>query len=166
MTQKSLPPFPIHSLTSLNIVIHCKSHRAIKVMSLPSFLDQQHLFAFLMSVARFCAWLLLLALIFLPLERLSALHPQKFFRKALIQDLGYYSRRWLVGNLAEHSLPELWNLPEHIAFRERVQSFDFSPCSQCGSCEYSEKNEEDCSNNKFPTCGGCLWAQGLYNVPK
>jgi MoaA/NifB/PqqE/SkfB family radical SAM enzyme len=76
-----------------------------------------------------------------------------------------YSRRWLVGNLAEHSLTELWNLPEHIAFRERVQSFDFSPCSQCGSCEYSEKNEEDCSNNKFPTCGGCLWAQGVIQCP-
>ena len=46
--------------------------------------------AFLMDAVRLCAWLLLLALIFLPLERLFALHPKKFFRKALAQDLGYY----------------------------------------------------------------------------
>ena len=66
---------------------------------MPSFLDQQHLLAFLMSVARLCAWLLLLALIFLPLERLFALHPQKFFRKALAQDLGYYFISGLVPGL-------------------------------------------------------------------
>ncbi len=66
---------------------------------MPSFLDQQHLLAFLMSVARLCAWLLLLAVIFLPLERLFALHPQKFFRKALAQDLGYYFISGLVPGL-------------------------------------------------------------------
>ena len=66
---------------------------------MPSFLDQQHLLAFLMSWVRLCAWLLLLALIFLPLERLFALHPQKFFRKALAQDLGYYFISGLVPGL-------------------------------------------------------------------
>jgi len=57
---------------------------------LPPFLDQQHLLQFTIEVARLCAWLLLLGLIFVPLERLFAVHPQKFFRKALVQDLGYY----------------------------------------------------------------------------
>src|SRR6266496_4067810 len=52
-----------------------------------------------MSVARLCAWLLLLAVIFLPLERLFALHPRKFFRKALAQDLGYYFISGLVPGL-------------------------------------------------------------------
>jgi sterol desaturase/sphingolipid hydroxylase (fatty acid hydroxylase superfamily) len=66
---------------------------------LPSFLDQQHILAFLMSAARLCAWLLLLALVFLPLERLFALHPQRFFRKALAQDLGYYFVSGLVPGL-------------------------------------------------------------------
>jgi len=66
---------------------------------LPSFLDQQHLLAFLMSVARLCAWLLLLAVIFLPLERLFALHPRTFFCKALAQDLGYYFISGLVPGL-------------------------------------------------------------------
>jgi sterol desaturase/sphingolipid hydroxylase (fatty acid hydroxylase superfamily) len=66
---------------------------------LPAFLDAQHLQAFLMSGARLCAWLLLLSVIFLPLERLFALHPQKFFRKALAQDLGYYFLSGLVPGL-------------------------------------------------------------------
>ena len=57
---------------------------------MPSFLDQQHLLQFTIEVARLCAWLLLLSLIFVPLEWLFAVHPQKFFRKSLAQDLGYY----------------------------------------------------------------------------
>ncbi|MEX0973885.1 MAG: hypothetical protein WD024_00830 [Bacillota bacterium] len=31
--------------------------------------------------------------------------------------------------------------------------------------EYSEKNQEDCTGNKFPTCGGCIWAQGVIQCP-
>ncbi len=66
---------------------------------MPSFLDPQHLLAFLVSVARLSAWLLLLTLIFLPLERLFGLHPKKFFRKGLVQDLGYYFVSGLVPGL-------------------------------------------------------------------
>jgi len=76
-----------------------------------------------------------------------------------------FSKRWAVGNVTERSLLDIWNTPEHIAFRERVQAFDFSPCATCGSCEWVEKNEEDCFGNKFPTCGGCLWAQGVIQCP-
>ncbi len=42
------------------------------------------------QVLRLCVWLVLLTLIFAPLERLFALHPQKFFRKAVLTDLCYY----------------------------------------------------------------------------
>ena len=76
-----------------------------------------------------------------------------------------YSRRYVVGNVTEKSLYDLWNDSEHIAFRERVQSFDFAPCTSCGGCELSVNNEEDCAGNPFPTCGGCLWAQGLIQCP-
>lgn len=37
-----------------------------------------------------CAWLVLLSLIFVPLERLFAQHPQKVLRKGLLLDLCYY----------------------------------------------------------------------------
>ncbi len=75
------------------------------------------------------------------------------------------SRRHQIGSLAESTLKQLWNEPEYVALRERVKNFDFSPCHICGGCELSEKNEEDCFGNPFPTCGGCLWAQGLIQCP-
>ena len=57
---------------------------------MPSFLDQQHLQAFLMTVVRLSAWLLLLAVIFLPLERLLAVHPRKILSKSLAGDIGFF----------------------------------------------------------------------------
>jgi hypothetical protein len=65
----------------------------------------------------------------------------------------------------ERSLAKLWYTPEHVAFRERVQVFDFSPCTICGGCDLADNNEEDCFGNVFPTCGGCLWAQGVIQCP-
>jgi MoaA/NifB/PqqE/SkfB family radical SAM enzyme len=73
--------------------------------------------------------------------------------------------RYVIGNVAEHSLSELWRLPEYVAFRQRVHEFDFSPCTFCGGCHLSEENKEDCFGNEFPTCGGCLWAQGVVQCP-
>ncbi len=75
------------------------------------------------------------------------------------------SRRHVVGNVNEHSMSELWSHPDYVALRERVQSFQFSPCAFCGGCDFSEANEEDCFGNTFPTCGGCLWAQGIIQCP-
>jgi len=75
------------------------------------------------------------------------------------------SRRYGLGNLREHSLKELWESPEYVDFRQRVQDFDFSPCTLCGVCDMAQKNEEDCFGNTFPTCGGCLWAQGVIQCP-
>jgi len=75
------------------------------------------------------------------------------------------SRRWVIGNVAERNLADVWNAPDYVAFRERVQRFDFAPCTFCGSCDLGEANEEDCMGNTFPTCGGCLWAQGVIQCP-
>ena len=72
-----------------------------------------------------------------------------------------HTLRYTVGNVAERDLLDLWNDPEHQAFRSRVEHFEFSPCSFCGGCELSLANEADCTGHTFPTCGGCLWAQGI-----
>ena len=56
--------------------------------------------SFANDVAHLSAWLLVLSLIFIPLERLWALHPQKIFRRAVWTDLGYY----VLNSLAVHSL--------------------------------------------------------------
>jgi MoaA/NifB/PqqE/SkfB family radical SAM enzyme len=74
-------------------------------------------------------------------------------------------RRYTLGNLNESDLESIWGQREYVAFRKRVAAFDFSPCTWCGGCSWSEANEEDCFANTFPTCGGCLWAQGVIQCP-
>ena len=75
------------------------------------------------------------------------------------------NRRHVLGNVRERNLMAIWRDPEYVAYRERVQSFAFAPCTFCGGCELSEANEEDCLGNGFPACGGCLWAQGVIQCP-
>ena len=62
-------------------------------------LDSQHLHSFEISVLRLAAWLVLLALIFLPLEHLLAVRPRKFFVRGLGADLAYYFVNGLVPSL-------------------------------------------------------------------
>jgi len=51
---------------------------------------QQYLRPFAVELLRVCVWLFLLIVIFVPLERLFSVHPQKIFRKSFPVDLGYY----------------------------------------------------------------------------
>ena len=76
-----------------------------------------------------------------------------------------HSKKWAIGNVVDKSLYDLWHTPEHKAFREHVMDFDFAPCITCGGCDLSQSNEEDCIGNQFPTCGACLWAQGIIRCP-
>jgi sterol desaturase/sphingolipid hydroxylase (fatty acid hydroxylase superfamily) len=50
---------------------------------------QPHLSAFALDFVRLCMWLLILMIVFVPLERLFAVHPQKVFRKAFLTDVAY-----------------------------------------------------------------------------
>jgi MoaA/NifB/PqqE/SkfB family radical SAM enzyme len=75
------------------------------------------------------------------------------------------SRRHLIGNVNERPLLDLWRDPDYVAYRKRVLSFAFAPCTPCGGCELSEANELDCFGVTFPACGGCLWAQGVIQCP-
>ncbi len=75
------------------------------------------------------------------------------------------SQKHIVGRVAELGLAELWLQPEYVAYRERLHNFVFAPCTFCGGCDLSQSNVEDCFGNTFPTCGGCLWAQGVVQCP-
>ena len=66
---------------------------------MPAFLDMQHLVSFALSVARLWAWLAVLVVIFVPLEHFFSQRRQKFFRKSLGHDLGYYFVSGLVPGL-------------------------------------------------------------------
>lgn len=46
--------------------------------------------AFLLDVARLCVWLFGLVVLFVPLERVFALHPTKILRKAFVHDIGFF----------------------------------------------------------------------------
>lgn len=69
------------------------------------------------------------------------------------------------GSVYTHGLNEIWDSKEYREFRERVLDFAFSPCMTCGLCDLTEDNETDCFGNEKPTCGACLWAEGLLSCP-
>jgi MoaA/NifB/PqqE/SkfB family radical SAM enzyme len=75
------------------------------------------------------------------------------------------SREYFVGNVCDNDLLNIWNDAKYRELRKRLQDFDFSPCAFCNSCEMALENLEDCFGNTQPTCGGCLWAQGLIRCP-
>lgn len=75
------------------------------------------------------------------------------------------NQRHIIGNVADHSLLELWLDPDYVAYRERLHNFGFAPCTFCGGCELAESNQEDCFGNPAPVCGVCLWAQGVIQCP-
>ena len=64
-----------------------------------AFLESQQLHALLISTARLSAWLLLLAVVFLPLERLFAVYPRKILTKTLASDIGFYFLSGLIPGL-------------------------------------------------------------------
>ncbi|MBP1610975.1 MAG: putative oxidoreductase, partial [Acidobacteria bacterium] len=96
---------------------------------------------------------------------LSPCLPLLHSHKNYFEGIERIARRYAIGNVHEHSIGGLWNNPEYLDFRERVQAFDFAPCTYCGGCSLLADNEKDCIGNCFPACGGCLWAQGIIQCP-
>jgi len=77
----------------------------------------------------------------------------------------HFTRRHVVANVAERELADIWLDEDYVEYRAKVQGFKFAPCTFCGGCDLSEKNEEDCLGNGFPACGSCLWSQGVIQCP-
>ncbi|WP_455539213.1 SPASM domain-containing protein [Terrisporobacter sp.] len=69
------------------------------------------------------------------------------------------------GNVLNDSLEDVWNKEEYSIFREKVRKFNFPPCIICGGCENWKENKEDCFGNLKPTCGACLWSEGIITCP-
>ena len=69
------------------------------------------------------------------------------------------------GNMHNDNLKEVWESKEYSDFRQRVLDFSFSPCVSCGGCDNRTANLVDCLGNSDPTCGGCLWSEGIIVCP-
>jgi sterol desaturase/sphingolipid hydroxylase (fatty acid hydroxylase superfamily) len=88
---------------------------------LAAFLDHEHLHAFLLTTIRIGAWLLLLAVVFLPLERLFAVRQRKIVSKSLASDIGFYFISSLVPALLLTPVLALVALGAHAVVPWRVQ---------------------------------------------
>jgi MoaA/NifB/PqqE/SkfB family radical SAM enzyme len=92
---------------------------------------------------------------------LPLLHTHASYLKSRLRTTTAYA----IGSVPEQDLQEIWTSPLYVALRERLEEFDFSPCTACNSCEKADGNQEDCFGNTAPACGGCLWAQGFIQCP-
>jgi MoaA/NifB/PqqE/SkfB family radical SAM enzyme len=69
------------------------------------------------------------------------------------------------GNVGTERLDDIWTSPCYTDFRRRVRNFEFSPCVHCGGCDNRDDNKNDCLGNLKPTCGACLWSEGIISCP-
>ena len=74
-------------------------------------------------------------------------------------------REHFFGTLRERSLAQIWNDEDYMSFRDRLQQFDFPPCTRCNGCDSVDSNREDCFGSTAPACGACAWAQGFILCP-
>ncbi len=93
---------------------------------------------------------------------------------ALSHQYGYFAidggkkqvSRYLLGNVNEQSLAEIWMSEEYVNFRGEVRGFHFPSCANCelrASCDLRERNEACWGWN--PSCADCLWAQDIVRCP-
>jgi tungsten cofactor oxidoreducase radical SAM maturase len=74
--------------------------------------------------------------------------------------------RYVLGNVNEHPLAEIWMSEEYVRFRSEVREFHFPSCPDCDlreTCDLRERNEGCWGWN--PSCADCLWAQDIVRCP-
>lgn len=74
--------------------------------------------------------------------------------------------RYVLANVNEQPLAEIWTSEEYVRFRSEVKGFHFPSCPDCDlreSCDLRGRNE-GCSGWS-PSCADCLWAQDIVRCP-
>lgn len=74
--------------------------------------------------------------------------------------------RYVLGNVNEQSLSEIWMSEEYVRFRSEVRGFHFPSCPNCDlrdECDLRGRNEGCWGWN--PSCADCLWAQDIVRCP-
>jgi tungsten cofactor oxidoreducase radical SAM maturase len=74
--------------------------------------------------------------------------------------------QYVLGNVKEQSLGDIWMSEEYVRFRSEVRQFHFPSCPDCDlreTCDLRERNEGCWGWN--PSCADCLWAQDIVRCP-
>jgi radical SAM protein with 4Fe4S-binding SPASM domain len=74
--------------------------------------------------------------------------------------------RYVLGNVNEHSLADIWMSEAYVRFRSEVRVFHFPSCPDCDlreTCDLRQQNEGCWGVN--PSCADCLWAQDIVRCP-
>lgn len=93
---------------------------------------------------------------------------------ALSHNYSYYAidgrkknvTRYILGNVNQQSLADIWRSEEYVRFRSEVKGFRFPSCPNCDlreTCDLRERNEGCWGWN--PSCADCLWAQDIVRCP-
>ena len=70
-----------------------------------------------------------------------------------------------IGHIDNDALADIWREATYRDFRQRLRAFDFPACFACGGCPDTDTHDTDCYGSPFPSCGECLWAQGIVLCP-
>ena len=92
---------------------------------------------------------------------LELLHDHPVYERGRRKDVAHLS----LGNIQAAPIAAIWASEPFAGHRAKLRAFHFSPCTTCGGCERFAANATDCLENEFPSCGGCLWAQGFIQCP-
>jgi tungsten cofactor oxidoreducase radical SAM maturase len=74
--------------------------------------------------------------------------------------------RYVLGNVNEQDIAEIWMSEEYVRFRSEVRGFHFPSCPDCDlreGCDLRESNAGCWGWN--PSCADCLWAQDIVRCP-
>jgi tungsten cofactor oxidoreducase radical SAM maturase len=74
--------------------------------------------------------------------------------------------RYVLGNVNDQSLAEIWQSEDYVLFRSEVKAYHFPSCPDCDlreSCDLRQRNQGCWGWN--PSCADCLWAQGIIRCP-
>jgi tungsten cofactor oxidoreducase radical SAM maturase len=93
---------------------------------------------------------------------------------ALAHNYSYYTidqqlkqvTRYILGNVNQTPLREIWMSEDYVRFRSEVKAYHFPSCPDCDlreTCDLRQRNEGCWGWN--PSCADCLWAQDIVRCP-
>lgn len=116
---------------------------------------------------RYCNFVESKSIVINYLGKVSPCYPGMHDHTAYIYGRRKINYAYHVGDIAEQSIAEIWQLREFIKFRSQVMEARFPSCTDCkylDGCSMTDDNQLDCWGNS-PTCADCLWYRQIVLCP-